>query len=218
MQFSHKYQDGDHARSYYLKHQRNWQRRLNNWREQCLARQALKLAGKPRTILDLPCGTGRFWSVLAEDPARKLYAADFSSEMMRMAFKVLSPTISRRFYCFQTAAQAIGMPANSVDCLFSMRLMHHIVLATDRFKILREFHRVTRNTVCLSLWLNNSLQARRRMRLEQKRPTRPYTNRTCLPASMVEKEYQQVGFKIRKRLAFLSGFSMWYFYVLEKVN
>ncbi len=215
LQFSHKYDD-QHALAYHRKHRENWRRRLNNWREQQLARRLLTLAGNPRSILDLPCGTGRFWPLLAADPGRRLLAADFSAGMLLAARRLQPPAVAERFFCFQTDARTIALPAGSVECLFSMRLMHHLAAAADRLAILDEFHRVSRRTVCLSLWVTGNLQACRRKRLERRRPPRPYVNRIALPAATVEAEYRQAGFNVRNHLDLLPGISSWRFYLLEK--
>ena len=66
-QFSEKY-SSDHAEQYFRKHQAGFWRRLSNWRETAIARKSLKIAGDPASVLDLPSGTGRFWSMLAEKP------------------------------------------------------------------------------------------------------------------------------------------------------
>ena len=50
-----------------------------------MARRALALAGNPKSVLDLPCGAGRFWELLAENPERELYAADNSENMVAVA-------------------------------------------------------------------------------------------------------------------------------------
>ncbi len=62
--FSEKY-DQQHAREYLLKHQEGLARRLSHARDEQLARRALTLAGEPGLVLDLPCGAGRFWPLLA---------------------------------------------------------------------------------------------------------------------------------------------------------
>src|SRR5688572_32770642 len=81
--FSQKY-DARHARRYFDKHQRGFWRRLNTWRETGMARRALAIAGNPSSVLDLPCGTGRFWKLLAEKPQRKIYAADLDRKSTRL--------------------------------------------------------------------------------------------------------------------------------------
>ena len=80
-EFSEKY-DPDHARKYFHKHNTGFWRQLSTWREVGMARKALVMAGRPRSVLDLPCGTGRFWAMLAEEPERKIYVADNSQNMI----------------------------------------------------------------------------------------------------------------------------------------
>ena len=75
LEFSHKY-DKDHAEAYLRKHQDGFLRRMSNARDIGLAKKALIAAGNPRSILDIPCGTGRFWSLLNTTGAQQLIAAD----------------------------------------------------------------------------------------------------------------------------------------------
>ena len=58
--FSEKY-TAEHAEKYFSKHQQGFWRTLSTRRETAIARQALKMAGNPTLVLDLPSGTGRFW-------------------------------------------------------------------------------------------------------------------------------------------------------------
>ena len=127
-----------------------------------IARKALKVAGHPRSILDLPSGTGRFWSVLAEDEARKLYAADYSQGMIKVALEERPLAITRCIDTFHASAFDIPKPDEFVECIFSMRLFHHIGEREDRMKILREFHRVTSKTMLVSLWVDGNYKARKR--------------------------------------------------------
>ena len=214
--FSRKYDRGEHAKKYYFKHQRGLRRRLTNHREQAMARKALVLAGNPRVILDLPCGAGRFWRTLAGDPARELYAADNSRNMLEAAVRFHDPELVKRFPCFRTSAFGIGLPDEAVDNIFCMRLLHHIVAEEDRVAILREFYRVTRESVCLSMWVDGNLQARRRKRLERRREKRRYRNRILIPAARAESEYRKAGFRIIGHIDLLPLVSMWRLYVLKK--
>lgn len=151
LEFSEKYSESK-ADDYYVKHKDTMGRRLSNWWEHRMARKSLVIAGNPRVILDLPCGAGRFWDLLVEDPERKLYAADNSAGMVKVAGESHPPEIRDRFKLFQTSAFNIDMPDESVDNVFCMRLLHHVGESADRLRIYREFHRVTRDSVCLSLW------------------------------------------------------------------
>ena len=80
-EFSEKY-DPAHARKYFEKHNTGFWRRLSTWREVGMARKALVMAGRPKSVLDLPCGTGRFWEMLTEEPGRAIYVADNSQAMI----------------------------------------------------------------------------------------------------------------------------------------
>ena len=64
LKFSEKYNQ-QHAAEYLIKHQDGLARRLSHMRDEQLARRALALAGEPAVVLDLPCGAGRFWPLLA---------------------------------------------------------------------------------------------------------------------------------------------------------
>lgn len=218
LQFSGKY-DHEHATRYAHKHSDGLARRLSNWRDQHLARRALQLAGQPTLVLDLPCGAGRFWPLLCEHPGRVIVAADNSADMLEVAIATQAPEIVARVRTLQTSAFNIDLPDRSVDCVFSMRLLHHIGDTEHRLSILREFHRVSRDSVIISLWVDGNYKAWKRKRLESTRNKdehRQYQNRFVLPAAQVEKELIQTGFKIVSRLDFLPRYAMWRTYVLSK--
>lgn len=213
--FSEKY-DLDHAQHYFRKHRRGLSSRLTTWREQAIARRALALAGDPRIVLDLPCGAGRFWPVLAEQPERTILAADQSQEMIQVACKMQPQTLVERVKCFQCSAFDTGLDDGSVDSVFCMRLLHHIVEPSHRRALLKEFHRITRETVCISLWVDGNYKAHRRMRLESQRPRQAHRNRAIVERQTIEAEFGQAGFESKGHFDFLKGYSMWRVYVLRK--
>ena len=215
--FSGKY-SLERAEEYFRKHQHgSLSRRLSNWWETRMARKALRLAGHPESILDLPCGTGRFWELLAADPKRKLYAADYSEAMLTVARTHRPAALVQRFEIFQSSAFAIQLPDQAVENIFCMRLLHHIGEAEDRLRILQEFHRVARETVCLSLWVDGNYKAWKRVRAERRRPKRKrFQNRFLHQRKTVEQEFDQAGFRIRAFVDFIPKYAMWRTYVLEK--
>ncbi len=215
LEFSRKY-DREHAREYLHKHQDGLARRLSHWRDVQLARHALKQAGDPDLVLDLPCGAGRFWPLLAEHPSRVILAADNSPDMLAIAEAAQPPEVVKRVETFQTSAFAIDMGANAVDCIFSMRLLHHIAEPAHRLAMLREFHRVTRDTVILSLWVDGNYKAWKRKRLERRRPAKENQNRFVVARSTIEAEFGEAGFDIVAHNDFLPGYAMWRVYVLRK--
>lgn len=217
--FSEKY-DQAHAQQYLEKHQDGLARQLSHYRDQQLARRALSLAGEPDLVLDLPCGAGRFWPTLAEQPNRIILAADNSADMLSTALASQPESITERVRTFQTSAFAIDLPDNSVDNIFCMRLLHHIEQPEHRLALLKEFHRTTRDSVIISLWVDGNYKAWRRKVLEKQRlqenPCYKSSNRFVISQKTVEQEFIQAGFSIQNHLDFLPGYSMWRVYVLRK--
>ncbi|WP_293687878.1 class I SAM-dependent methyltransferase, partial [Thiolapillus sp.] len=189
LDFSGKY-SLERAREYYRKHQKgSLGRRISNRWEQQMAGRALKLAGNPRSVLDLPCGTGRFWELLARDPDRELLAADYSEAMLVVAQEERPQEIVQRFRVFQSSAFDIQLPDNAVENIFCMRLLHHIGESEDRLRILKEFHRVARDSVCISMWVDGNYKAWKRQRAVKRRPKRKrFDNRFLHSRQQVESE------------------------------
>lgn len=220
LEFSRKY-DRDHSQQYLHKHQDGLARRLSHWRDVQVARHALKLADEPNLVLDLPCGAGRFWPMLCEQPNRVIFAADNSADMIATARAAQPPQVVARVNSFRTSAFDIDLGDNAVDCIFCIRLLHHIESAEHRLAILREFHRVSRDTVIVSLWVDGNYKAWKRKRLEARRAAQGRAsenqNRFVVARGTLENEFHQAGFSILDHLNFLPGYAMWRTYVLRKV-
>ncbi len=215
LEFSAKY-DRAHSRQYLEKHQATFSRRLSHWRESQMLRKALRAAGDPSSVLDLPCGAGRFWPLLLERSGRRVLAADNSADMLEIARASQSPDITRHIDTFQTSAFAIDLPDNAVETVFSIRLMHHVESAEHRLAMLKEFHRVARASVIVSLWVDGNYKAWRRRRLERRRPPGTNKNRFVAARRQVESEFREAGFEIVTHLDLIPKFAMWRTYVLRK--
>ncbi|MCK9801175.1 class I SAM-dependent methyltransferase [Pseudomonas sp. MAFF 302030] len=219
LEFSNKY-DEQHAQEYLFKHQDGLARKLSHRRDEQLARAALALAGEPGLVLDLPCGAGRFWPLLAEKPNRVIIGADNSAAMLSLATVAQPADVVKRVQPLQTSAFAIDLADNAVDSIFSMRLLHHIGESAHRLALLREFQRVTRDSVIVSLWVDGNFKAFKRKRMEQKRRAQTessgYQNRFVLPVVTVEQEFEEAGFRIQDHFDFFPLYAMWRVYVLRK--
>lgn len=219
LEFSDKY-DRAHAQRYFAKHGDSFSRRMSHLRDEQMARKALALVGDPGLVLDLPCGAGRFWPLLTEKQNRVIIGADNSGAMIEIACASQPQNVVKRVQPLQTSAFDIALPDNSVDSIFCMRLLHHIGEAKHRMMILRQFHRVTRDSVVISLWVDGNFKAWKRERLQKRRSLnteqQSYQNRFVLPAATVEAEFIQAGFRIQQRLDFLPMYAMWRVYVLRK--
>ena len=128
--------------------------------------------------------------------------------------------VLKRIETFRTSAFAIDLAANAVDCIFCIRLLHHIEQPEHRLAILREFHRVSRDTVIVSLWVDGNYKAWKRKRLEQRRAAKGRAgenqNRFVVAREAIESEFRQAGFRIIGQQDFLPGYHMWRTYVLRK--
>lgn len=212
--------DKRQTQRYVQHHEQGLARRLSLWRDAQLARQALRDAGEPGLVLDLPSGAGRFWPVLAEHSNRVILAADPSTDMLDIAEAQSSAEVRKRIRTFQSSAFSIGLSANAVDCIFCMRLFHHVADSEKRMAILEEFYRVTRDTAIVALWVDGNLKAWRRKRQESSRldatgaPT--VRNRFVVCRSVIESEFAQAGFRVVGYHDFLPGYAMWRVYVLRK--
>lgn len=85
-------------------------------------------------------------------------------------------------------------------------------------RLLEEFHRVSRDTVILSMWVDGNIKAMARKSLEKNRRARAYQNRFVIPVTTIEQEFASSGFSIVKRLDFLRYYHMWRTYVLRKTK
>jgi hypothetical protein len=81
-------------------------------------------------------------------------------------------------------------------------------------------HRVTRDTVIISLWVDGNFKAWKRRRHERRRAAKGeqpgYQNRFVIPVETVESEFVSAGFTVQERLDFLPHYAMWRVYVLHK--
>ena len=217
-EFSEKY-DPEHSKKYFKKLGSGFWPRLSTWREIGMARKALTLAGNPKTVLDLPCGTGRFWEMLAEQPDRRIFAADNSQDMINTGMELRPPAVTTRIEkTFQCSAFATGLPDAFVECVFSIRLMHHIEKSEDRILMLKEFRRISSATVIISLWVDGNYTAWRRTRLERKRALNAYKgprNRFVIKQEDIEREISAAGLSIVGHIDFLKYFDKKRIYVLR---
>ncbi len=100
-----------------------------------------------------------------------------------------------------------------------MRLLHHIGLPEDRNTILKEFSRVTRGEILVSLWVDGNLQPSRRKKHENKRARTSYQNRFIIPADQFEAEVTSIaGLEVAGHVDLLPGISMWRTYILRSVS
>lgn len=126
------------------------ERQKRNARKWAAIREALSLTTGVRTILDLPCGTGRFTGALARE-GFEIVGSDISHEMLVKAASqekdnaAVGQQVTIRGY-LQANAEHLPLRNDSLDCVVCIRFMMHVDAAT-RVRMLREFARVSRRWV-----------------------------------------------------------------------
>lgn len=205
------------AEKYHKHHSEGIERRFSNWLEVRAARKCLQKVGNPASVLDMPCGAGRFWPMLAEKADRRLMAGDYNVEMINTATSVQPAEVVKRFEVFQGSAFELELPDASVECILSMRFVHHLPESAQRLKLLREFHRVAQKSVVLSLWVDGNYKAWQHERMVDRRGTRGKSHsRFVISRKVLEQEFHEAGFHIVDHIDLVPGFLMWRFYALEK--
>ncbi|MHC8291223.1 class I SAM-dependent methyltransferase [Pseudomonas sp. XS1P51] len=203
--------DQEHARICLALRPRGLAGRLAFWRDEQLVRTALKVAGEPGLILDVACGAGRFWPVLAEHANRVILAADPSQDMLDHARTHHPQNLLKRVKTFQSSAFTIGLSANAVDCIFCMQLFQHIASPEHRSAMLGEFHRVSRDTVIVAVRVDAHFKRRR--------PDAAGVHaRQLANKAEVEAEFKQAGFRLLSHQDFLPGCARMRVYVLRKAR
>lgn len=172
-------------------------RRMNNRRVERAVLAALREAGNarfPRTVLDVPAGTGRFTAALRAAGAQ-VCSLDRSVEMLEVLRDKHGPG-------FELVADLHQPPLRQGPdaCVLSLRLMQHYK-AEERIAALRAFHRIAPRAVVAYYpgwdWKNRFRRLRARIGLPVKKL------REHIPAKRIQAEAEAAGWKlIRTRKVF----------------
>ncbi len=118
-------------------------------KEESLVGRWLRLCAPGATVLDLPCGTGRF-SELVADCGHRLIRADLSYRMVAHA-RQLGPSEHVLGDLCCDLANPPMKPA-SVDVVLVWRLFHHCRTPEDRAIVLEQARRLARRYVIISFY------------------------------------------------------------------
>jgi SAM-dependent methyltransferase len=135
------YQSWEVAEDYNFHRWGTPERAERNFRKWKTILNALALTGGVKSILDLPCGAGRFTGRLAEC-GFDVIAADISMEMMEVARTGIGNLDGLHGYV-RADAEHIPLADGCVDCVMSIRFFFHVD-ADARRRILSEMARVSR--------------------------------------------------------------------------
>lgn len=141
------YRDASVAEDYERLRFRGFIGRYRWHREQRAVVSAVRRLPGGVTILDCPCGIGRWWPVLA-DRAASIIALDLSAEMLDAASRRPKPP-GVAISIAEGDAEALPLADNSVDWVFSHALTKHLPIPVQH-RVLQEFSRVARQGVICS--------------------------------------------------------------------
>ena len=139
------YQSSEVAADYDEHRFRTPKRLRRNARKWSAIQKALALTEGIKTVVDLPCGTGRFTGHLAR-AGYEVIGSDISVEMMQQAANLKSVRHENIKGYVRADAEALPFKSKSTDCLMSIRFLFHVDPETRR-RMLREFGRVSRRWI-----------------------------------------------------------------------
>ena len=142
-------QDQTAAEKYATRFERGSRKRINE-REQRAVRSIFAQLDDCRSVLDVPCGAGRFQAALTGGQ-RQLLEMDVAVEVLTLSRQRAEQTGLLSAFAVGDASR-LPLRDNCVDGIFCNRLLHHITVANERLLFLREFHRVARRYLVISFF------------------------------------------------------------------
>ncbi len=119
--------------------------------DKAFAEKLYSMVGTESCIVDVPCGSGRFYDIFCG--ADGLIMVDCDPNMLSAARE--RHDIGENVTMLEADIACMPLEDNSADLCFSMRLFHHIETEEIAQKILREIARVSRRYVALSFYNKN---------------------------------------------------------------
>lgn len=169
---------------------------------------------KSISILDVPCGYGRFSELLLKK-SLNLTSADVFFPMVLTARKYSPPPNSPHHFLVGDIKH-LPLKDNSFDCIVTIRLFQHILHSSARFQILKELHRVTKKFVILSFYRYNLLHSVERwVRCRIKNVNKKIN---MLPLGDFEKELSSIGFKVLSLFPVMRYFHAHNIVLLQKLK
>jgi len=150
------------------------------------ARTLFGIIGNNGSVLDIPCGTGRFFDVFSK--AKQLVMIDRDPSMLEVLQE--RNITGNNVQLIEGDITSIPINANSVDLCFSMRLFHHIDSEEILSQIVNELSRVSKRYVAFSFYNKNCWRYYSR-KIRGKKPTGNYYS-----FGLISKLAQQTGLKL----------------------
>jgi ubiquinone/menaquinone biosynthesis C-methylase UbiE len=209
--YSRRFQNRVTAGRYAARFEQGSRRHIDE-REQRAVRRIFADLKDCRSVLDVPSGAGRFLGALAQG-GRRVMEMDVAFEILAFA-QDRAKKSGTPSHAFQGDASRLPFADAGVDCVFSNRLLHHILPSAERMAILREFHRVSRRWTVVSFFNYKGLAGIRNFlkRLKGRKPK--YQGQPTL--EQFTEEVEQCGFRVKDIIPTGPPWVSQKYFVLEK--
>jgi ubiquinone/menaquinone biosynthesis C-methylase UbiE len=154
-----EYQDAEVAENYDRARFSSLSGRIFQWAERRALQRVLRALPSQGSILDAPCGTGRLMPLFLDRGWRTM-GVDISGEMIAVARRRTAGWNGLTSFC-RSDFLDIPLADRSVTATFSIRFLVHIA-PNERVSMLREFRRVSRRAVVISVSLSTPWHRLRR--------------------------------------------------------
>ncbi|MEA3421230.1 MAG: class I SAM-dependent methyltransferase [Acidobacteriota bacterium] len=200
---------------YERKRYRGIDQKIVHAREQKILEKILRTAGKDAIrVLDLPCGYGRFSSLMLKK-GFSLVSSDLSFYMVKRAEE------HSRLYNLASVSGVVadakhGLPFKQevFNIILSMRFFHHLHEKKNRKFILKEFFYVSSKYVILSYYQMNFLHILQRK--FRKKLKKSKTQIKMISRKEFQEEVEDAGFSIIKIFPLFRGIHSHHIAFLEK--
>jgi SAM-dependent methyltransferase len=143
-----RYKDLKYAKNYdFTRYQKDTRRQKRDISTQRAIASALDKLSGCRTILDMPCGTGRLLKLI-QDAGYTYFGSDVSREMLTVCLEKIPPNSNPYFVC----ADGEDMPFSSgtFDCVLCVRFLN-LIPPDVRLSILKELFRISKKYLVVSV-------------------------------------------------------------------
>lgn len=143
-----------------------------------------------KTLIDIPCGTGRFAFPFAE-AGHRVFAADYSNEMLHEGYSRkngVSPSFLR------CDIRKLPFPDRSFDIAVCIRLFH-LLQPQERVEAMRELRRVARDKIVVVYYPRHTIKQLTRW-VRWKLGIIPQPRTRFYPWKKIEEEITAAGLKV----------------------
>jgi len=135
---------------------RSWRMRRLDRLEREFANRLFDTVGTDSYVVDIPCGTGRFFDVFSR--ARTVVFIDYSDTMLQVLQERHGLPANAKI--IRADISSVPLADSVADLCFCMRLIHHMKDDDVRIASLRELARISRKYVAVSFYDADSARYR----------------------------------------------------------